>query len=59
MTHAIRDGRLIQLSPSMLNSFDASSAFGCERRGWFKYVKGIKGAPERQPGRRAAPPCHE
>ena len=42
MTHAIQDGKLIQLSPSMLNSFDASSAFGCERRGWFKYVKGIK-----------------
>lgn len=38
---SIQDGKLLQLSPSLLNTFDASSPYGCERRGWFKYVKGI------------------
>ena len=37
----IEDGKLHVLSPSLLNTFDDSSAFGCQRRGWFKYVKGL------------------
>lgn len=38
---SIENGKLQVLSPSLLNAFDSSAAFGCERRGWFKYVKGL------------------
>lgn len=36
----VTDGRLTRASASLLNSFDPSTRFGCERRGWFKYVAG-------------------
>lgn len=36
----VTDGRLTRASASLLNSFDPSTPFGCERRGWFKYVAG-------------------
>ena len=36
----VTDGRLTRASASLLNSFDSSTPFGCERRGWFKYVAG-------------------
>lgn len=38
----IENGIVQVISPSMLDAFDSSTAFGCERRGWFKYVAGIK-----------------
>lgn len=38
----IENGIVQVISPSMLDSFDASTPFGCERRGWYKYVAGIK-----------------
>lgn len=38
----IENGVVQVISPSMLDSFDASTPFGCERRGWFKYVAGLK-----------------
>lgn len=39
---AIQDGVIQRVSPSMLTTFDSTSAFGCARRGYFKYVLGIK-----------------
>lgn len=40
MSSSVKDGNLIKASPSLINSFDPSTPFGCERRGWFKYVAG-------------------
>lgn len=40
MSSSVKDGKLIKASPSLINSFDPSTPFGCERRGWFKYVAG-------------------
>lgn len=42
MSSSVKDGKLIKASPSLINSFDATTPFGCERRGWFKYVDGRK-----------------
>lgn len=39
---SVKDGRIHRISPSMINAFDASSRYGCERRGFFKYVLGKK-----------------
>jgi len=39
---SVEGGVINVLSPSMINSFDANQAFGCERRWWYKYVKGLK-----------------
>lgn len=33
---------LKRLSASSINTFDSSTAFGCERKWWFKYVEGLK-----------------
>jgi CRISPR/Cas system-associated exonuclease Cas4 (RecB family) len=41
MSKSVEDGVLKQLSPSSINKFDATQAFGCERRWWFRYVKGL------------------
>ena len=46
----IVDGKLLECSPSMLNAFDQSTRFGCERRGRFKYIDGL---PEPQSGNAA------
>lgn len=40
LSPSVKDGKLIKASPSLINSFDPSTPFGCERRGWFKYVAG-------------------
>lgn len=40
LSSSIKDGKLVKASPSLINSFDPSTPFGCERRGWFKYVAG-------------------
>lgn len=40
MSSSVKDGKLVKASPSLINSFDPSTPFGCERRGWFKYVAG-------------------
>lgn len=42
LSPSVKDGKLIKASPSLINSFDPSTPFGCERRGWFKYVAGKK-----------------
>lgn len=42
LSSSIKDGKLVRASPSLINSFDATTPFGCERRGWFKYVAGKK-----------------
>lgn len=40
---SVENGVIQRISPSMINTFDAKdNPFGCERRGWFKYVAGIK-----------------
>lgn len=39
---SIENGVIQRISPSMISAFDASSPFGCARRGWFKYVLGVK-----------------
>lgn len=41
MSKNVIDGKLVALSPSMLNAFDPKTSFGCERRAWFKYVAGL------------------
>lgn len=41
-TKNVVDGKLVATSPSMLSTFDASTPFGCERRGYFKYVLGYE-----------------
>ncbi len=38
MARSVVDGVLKQVSPSSINAFDASTAFGCERRWYFRYV---------------------
>lgn len=38
----VQNGELVALSPSMISAFDPSSSFGCERRGWYKYVMGLE-----------------
>lgn len=47
MSKNIVDGVLVETSPSMITAFDAETTFGCERKGWFKYVMGL---PEPQTG---------
>lgn len=42
MSKNVIDGKLVALSPSMLSAFDATTGFGCERRGYFRYVMGLK-----------------
>lgn len=39
---SVENGVIKQLSASSINSFDATTSFGCERRWWFKYVKGLE-----------------
>ena len=41
MAKTVENGVLKQISPSSINKFDSSAAFGCERRWWFRYVKGL------------------
>ena len=50
MSKNIVEGTLVEVSPSMISTFDGDSAFGCERRGWFKYVAGL---PEQVTGNQA------
>lgn len=38
---SVENGVIKQLSASSINSFDTSTAFGCERRWWYKYVQGL------------------
>ena len=38
MARSVVDGVLKQVSPSSINAFDSSTAFGCERRWFFRYV---------------------
>ena len=40
MSSAIKDGLIQRLSPSMINAFDASTAFGCQRRWGYRYIEG-------------------
>lgn len=42
MAKSVEDGVIRVMSPSMLNKFDATVPFGCERRWWFRYVKGLE-----------------
>lgn len=42
MSKNIVDGKLVEVSPSMISTFDEKDAFGCERRGFYKYVMGLK-----------------
>ena len=42
MSSNVRDGKLVAVSPSMLNTFDPLSSFGCARKGYFKYVLGLE-----------------
>ena len=41
MSKSVENGTIRILSPSMINKFDASAPFGCERRWWYRYVKGL------------------
>lgn len=41
MSKSVENGTIKLLSPSMINKFDASAPFGCERRWWYRYVKGL------------------
>lgn len=41
MSKNVKDGVLVEMSPSMLNAFDPTTSFGCERRAYFKYVMGL------------------
>lgn len=41
MSKSVENGTIRVLSPSMINKFDASAPFGCERRWWYRYVKGL------------------
>lgn len=45
MSKNIVDGVLVETSPSMITAFDASTSFGCEQRGVFKYVMGYPDPP--------------
>lgn len=45
MSKNIVDGQLVEMSPSMIVQFDASTPFGCERRGFYKYVMGLPDPP--------------
>lgn len=38
MSKSVVDGKLLQVSPSSINAFDATTPFGCERRWFFRYV---------------------
>jgi CRISPR/Cas system-associated exonuclease Cas4 (RecB family) len=40
MGKSVAGGKLLQVSPSSINAFDSSSAWGCPRRWFFKYVLG-------------------
>lgn len=42
MSKNIVDGKLVEVSPSMISTFDERDGFGCERRGYYKYVMGLK-----------------
>lgn len=42
MSKSVVDGFLKVLSPSLLSTFDETSAFGCMRKGYYKYVLGLK-----------------
>lgn len=42
MSSTVQNGEILRLSPSMINAFDSSTSFGCERRWWLKYVDGQK-----------------
>jgi CRISPR/Cas system-associated exonuclease Cas4 (RecB family) len=41
MSKSVEDGIVKLLSPSMINKFDSTQSFGCERRWWYRYVKGL------------------
>lgn len=36
------DGQLLRVSPSLIDAFDTTTPFGCERRGYLKYVMGFE-----------------
>lgn len=42
MGKTVENGKLLRVSPSCINAFDSTTSFGCERRWWFKYVKGLE-----------------
>lgn len=41
MGKSVESGVLKSISPSSINKFDASAPFGCQRRWWYRYVKGL------------------
>ena len=41
MSKSVENGTIRILSPSMINKFDSTQSFGCERRWWYRYVKGL------------------
>lgn len=41
MSKSVENGTIKLLSPSMINKFDERAPFGCERRWWYRYVKGL------------------
>lgn len=42
----MRKGVGMRLSASQLETFDQTTAFGCKRKWWWKYVKGVKSPPD-------------
>lgn len=45
MSKNIVDGKLVETSPTMISAFDPSARFGCERKGFYKYVMGLPDPP--------------
>lgn len=39
---SVKEGVITSISPTAITAFDETTAFGCERRWWFKYVAGLK-----------------
>ncbi len=42
MSNHVIEGKLVASSPSSIDAFDDRTPFGCERRWWFSYVKGMR-----------------
>ncbi len=43
MSKHVKDGVLVSASPSSIDAFDPTTPFGCPRRWFFEYVKGMRG----------------
>lgn len=39
---SVKNGVITSISPTAITAFDETTAFGCQRRWWFKYVAGLK-----------------